>query len=102
VTITIVFGVGSVLTEKDTPNGFETVFPLTTSTGLTPPKIGTRFALIEIEDQNVRFRDDGTDPTASVGTLLSIGQIFIYPGDMSLAKFIEVDAGAKLNVSYYK
>jgi hypothetical protein len=100
--ITLVYGVGSVLTEHDTPNGNETVFPLTTATGLTPPKLGTRFALIAVEDQNIRYWDDGTDPTTTEGVLLSIGQIFIYNGVMSAIKFIEVDVGAKLQVSYYK
>ena len=59
-------------------------------------------ALIQAEDQNVRWRDDGTDPTASVGMLLEAGKDMLYTGDLGAIKFIEEAASAKLNVSYYE
>lgn len=60
-----------------------------------------KVAFINTEDQNVRWRDDGTDPTASVGGVLEPGSYFTYTGDLSSIKFIEEAASAKLNVSYY-
>ena len=49
----------------------------------------------------MRWRDDGVDPTASVGMLLVAGTPLQYDGDLSRIKFIETTASAKLNVSYY-
>jgi hypothetical protein len=69
--------------------------------GLTPPAEGASTALINVAGQNVRWRDDGTDPTSTVGMLLVVGDEFSYQGDLTKIKFIEVTAGAELNVSYY-
>ena len=80
----------------------EQVLP-STAKGLTAATYdGASYAVIQAEDQNVRWRDDGTDPTTSVGMVLAIGQQFAYYGDLSAIKFLEETATAKLNVSYYK
>lgn len=75
---------------------------ITTAKGLTSATYGdaTR-ALIIAEDQNVRWRDDGTDPTTAIGMLLAAGKDFMYVGDLSTIKFIAVTGTAELNVSYY-
>jgi hypothetical protein len=49
----------------------------------------------------VRWRDDGTAPTASIGMPLAIGVSLSYDGDLKAIRFIEVLASANLNVSYY-
>jgi len=49
----------------------------------------------------VRWRDDGTAPTASVGMPLPAGTILSYDGDLSRIRFIETAASAALNISYY-
>jgi len=59
-------------------------------------------ALIQAEDQDVRWRDDGTAPTAAAGMLLCAGESMWYCGDIRAIQFIEVAASAKLNVSFYK
>lgn len=59
-------------------------------------------ALIQAEGQNVRWTDDGNDPTTSTGIQLAAGDDFWYPGDLSALKFIQEAATAKLNVSYYQ
>jgi hypothetical protein len=59
------------------------------------------FALIVAEGQAVRWRDDGTAPTATVGMPLAVGIPLQYDGDLTNIKFIEQVAGAKLNISYY-
>jgi hypothetical protein len=88
--------------------GYQQLGTLSSATGLTVPvrtpdgmSAKANFALIVAETQNVRWRDDGVDPTASVGMLLVAGIPFQYDGDLSKIKFIETTASAKLNVSYY-
>jgi hypothetical protein len=59
------------------------------------------FALIVAEGQAVRWRDDKTAPTASVGMPLAVGVPLQYDGNLQDIQFIEQVAGAKLNISYY-
>lgn len=88
--------------------GYQQLATLSSAVGLTvPPRtpdganMKANFALIIAETQNVRWRDDGIDPTASVGMLLVAGTPLQYDGDLSKIKFIETTASAKLNISYY-
>lgn len=83
------------------PAGFQSIASLAASTALTVPA-GSTLALIQVETQGVRYRDDGTAPTAAIGMLLNAGDTLEYTGDLSAIRFIEVLASAKLNVSYYK
>lgn len=69
--------------------------------GLGAVPTGATYAIIEAETQTVRWRDDGTSPTASVGMSLSPGSQLFYDGNLAAIKFIETTASAKLNVSYY-
>lgn len=80
--------------------GYQQITSLSSATGLTPPA-GATLALIVPETQNVRWRDDGTNPTASVGMPIYVGASLSYDGDFNKIKFIEETASAKLNVSYY-
>lgn len=93
----------SYVPEGLSPLGYEQLTGLSTVKGLTPP-IGTSFALLHAEAQNIRWRDDNTDPTASVGMQLKAAaeQPLVYgAGRLSRIKFIEETASANLNVSYY-
>lgn len=83
------------------PNGYQQISVLTASTGLTVPA-NSDFALIQVEGQAIRYRDDGTAPTAAIGMLLPVGAILEYNGDLAAFRAIEVAVGGKLNVSYYK
>ncbi len=85
------------------PNGYQQLTGLSSAQSLTIPA-GTRLAIFQAEAQNVRWRDDGINPTSSVGMLMQPGDVFIYTGMFTGAtiKFIEVTASAKVNVSYYK
>ena len=89
--------------------GYEQITSLATATNINPPaKDVTGLvaspvrAVIIPEDGAVRWRDDGVDPTSSVGMLLSVGTVFSYDGDLKKIKFIQQSAAAKLNVSYYR
>lgn len=63
---------------------------------------GTETVLLQPETQNVRYRDDGTDPTAAVGMLLVVNTIYEFTvAQLASMKFIEAAASAKLNISAY-
>lgn len=80
--------------------GYQQITSLSAATGLIIPQ-GTTLALIVPETQNVRWRDDGTNPTASVGMPIFVGASLSYDGDLNKIKFIESTAGATLNIAYY-
>ncbi len=90
-----------VVMQLRTALGYEQLTSLTTATALTPPA-GATLAVISVEGAAVRYRDDGTAPTATVGMPLAISQQFTYSGDFSKLEFIGQAAGAILNVSFYK
>lgn len=87
--------------------GYQQITGLSTAKGLTVPvstKTGrsANIALISCEAQNVRWRDDGIAPTASVGQqMLTTDPIYEYHGDLSNIQFIEETTGGKVNVCYY-
>lgn len=88
--------------------GYQQIGTLSSATALTVPVVDANglsakptLALIVSETQNVRWRDDGVDPTASVGMPLAAGVTLQYDGDLSRIRFIEQGGGAKLNISYY-
>lgn len=80
--------------------GYQQITSLSAATALTVPT-GATMALITPETQAVRWRDDGTNPTASVGMPVAVGESLNYDGDLSRIRFIEQTASAKLNISYY-
>jgi len=83
-----------------TPKGFEKITGLSSAKSLTVPS-GSRLALVQCETQDVRWRDDGTAPTAAVGFLLETSVNFWYSGDLSALQLIETNASAVVNVCYY-
>lgn len=82
------------------PRGFVQLTSLAAATALTKPD-GAQRASIQAETQDVRWRDDGTNPTATVGMLLKANSTLDYAGDLTAIKFIEVTASAKLNIAFY-
>lgn len=80
--------------------GFQQIATLTTAQALTVPT-DARVALIHAEGQAIRWRDDGTAPTATVGMRLAVGGELYYDGELSKLKLIEEVVGAKANVTYY-
>lgn len=83
------------------PLGYQQITSLSAAVGLTVPS-GAQRALLQAESQIVRLRDDGTNPTASVGMILAASAVpFMYEGDLSAVKVIEATASAKLNVTYF-
>lgn len=60
------------------------------------------YAEIKVSGQAVRWRDDGTDPTTSVGIPQAVNDVVEYTGDLSAIRFIGAVTGAVLDVSFYK
>ena len=89
-----------VLAGKYNPLGYEQINALSTAQTLTVPA-GARLALINIQDQAVRWRDDGTSPTATVGMPIAAGGELSYSGTLSKIELIEVVAGAEANIAYF-
>lgn len=88
--------------------GYQQITSLGSAANLTVPardKMGNKqqatIALITPEAQAVRWRDDGTAPTSTVGMPLAVGVTLQYDGDLTNIKFIEQASGAKINISYY-
>lgn len=65
--------------------------------------------LIQVESQAIRWRDDGGDPSAADGMLISPSSPSVgaasfpamYEGDIDKFRWIEVSAGAIVHISYY-
>ena len=89
--------------------GYQQITSLSSATGLTVPTIDpvtganvkANFALITAEAQALRWRDDGTAPTSTVGMPLAVGVTLQYDGDLSKIRFIEQVGGGIVNISYY-
>jgi hypothetical protein len=88
--------------------GYQQITSLSSAASLTVPATDVNglnqrptIAMITPETQAVRWRDDGVAPTASVGMPLAAGVTLQYDGDLTMIKFIEQTASAKLNISYY-
>lgn len=60
---------------------------------LPTPLASVRRATIRAVGQPINWRDDGVDPTGSLGMLLAAGDTLVYDGDMAKFKMIQ-DASA--------
>jgi len=72
---------------------------------------GARGAVITVETDQVRWRDDGTAPAADEGHLLNVGDVLTFDSwsvskqnwrqVLRAIRFHRVTADAKLKISYY-
>lgn len=66
------------------------------------PPGGTRQVVIQAETQNLRWREDGTDPSSTVGQLLTAGSTLTYiEQSFAALKIIETTTSAKANITIY-
>ena len=82
--------------------GFQTLTVSSTAVALTVPATA-RLAVLTILTDNIRYRDDGTNPTATVGMLVVAGSDIVVCGGPSLGAFrmIRQTTDATVSVSYY-
>lgn len=89
------------------PLGYEQIVnaTLASATGLTlptpPAGLTVGYAVIQCNGGTVRWRDDGEDPTTSVGMVIPNGGELHYVGDFNAIKFIDADSTPILDISYY-
>jgi len=85
------------------PKGFQALAVSATAVALTVPSGAVR-AIIAVEAQPIRWRDDGTNPSATVGFLEVATSRFTISGKESLLAFKAIKDGATdsaLSVVYY-
>ena len=85
--------------------GYLQITVTTLQTPTIPTKCGPNPSLVVIkaEAQAVRYRDDGTAPTASVGMPVAVADAPIYyEGSIPSLQFIAQTAGGVVDLLYYK
>jgi hypothetical protein len=93
-----------------TPFAFEQITVSSVSIGFTQTTayrdggITADFAVVTVETNAIRSRDDGTAPTASVGIPWNVSDKFTVCGLPSIkaVRFIRQTADATISVSYYR
>lgn len=80
---------------------------LASAVGLTLPtlpagSLGVGYVVIQCQGGTVRWRDDGTAPSASVGMTIPQGAELDYVGEPSAIKFIVSTGSPTLDVSFYE
>lgn len=63
---------------------------------------GATLAEICVEGANVRYRDDGSAASASLGIPISAGSCFPYSGPLASLSFAAQSGSPTIDVSYYK
>jgi len=86
------------------PGAHESITPGDTATGITaavitPTGATDEFfkkhaiaALITVEDNSMRFTQDGTTATAAIGHKMDAGQSYLLPDGHAVTKFQAIDA----------
>lgn len=75
-----------------------TVVLLSTLLAIPP---GATYVVVTPESDGIRWRDDGTNPTASVGMPLAAGATLSYDGDPAKLRVVAQTGTATVNVAYY-
>lgn len=72
-----------------------------TSGGIPP---GATMAYLQAETADVRYRDDGGAPTASIGNIIvhGAGGQMVYAGTLSQIRFILLSGSPLLDISFYR
>jgi len=96
-------GVVSMRPLVEVPAGYEQLTVSSTAIPFAsiPDKAGK--VVISVEDDSIRYRDDGTDPTTTVGMVAYPGTVIILNSKQAITKFkaIRITTDAELNCLYY-
>lgn len=84
-----------------TPLGYAQQTVSSSAANLSSIPDGARYALLTPADGVIRFRDDGTDPTASVGHPVFAEDHLFYDGHLHEVRVIADDTDVELNITYY-
>jgi hypothetical protein len=86
------------------PAGFQALTVGNTAVGLTVPT-DARYAILRVITEDIRYRDDGTNPTGTVGMLAKVDEFIELTSRQQLAAFKAIrDGGSNggLEILYYK
>lgn len=89
---------------EERPQGYEQLAVADTAVGLASIPTNADKAVIVVEDATIRWRDDGTAPTATVGTKSFVNTTIILDGRQKLEQFEAIRQGstsANLSINYY-
>lgn len=90
---------------EDTPVGFEQRTVSTSAVGFASIPLQANKAIVVVEDATIRYREDGTNPTSSVGTKQFVNSTIIIEGRTRLTQFRAIRQGstdALLSINYYE
>lgn len=83
--------------------GYTKLTVSTTPTGVGTIPTGADRAMLVVETAAVRWRDDGTNPSATDGVPLTAGDGMNFDGDLTALKFIRSGASdATIHISFYR
>jgi len=84
------------------PRGYQQLTGLSTAKPVVVPK-GANYAMVRCTGGDVRWRDDGGVPTATVGYPLAAGDELRYDSRTGLAalQFVGQTADAEVSILYY-
>lgn len=88
---------------RSDPLDYESLSVAASAVGFASIPSGAVCALISVEGGDIRWRDDGSDPTSAEGIFQKVGSSFPYSGSLAAIKFIRVGANtATLKIGYYR
>jgi hypothetical protein len=82
------------------PLGYQQI-TLAGVSNLTPPTGATQ-AVISVSAAPVRYRDDSTAPTATLGVPVLAGATITYSGGLAVIRFIPQSGTPVLDIAYYR
>lgn len=74
---------------------------VTAAAALSTIPVGATYAVLVPESNAIRYRDDGTNPTAAIGMPVAAGASITYDGNLAAVKVISQSGTASLNIAYY-
>lgn len=84
-----------------TSAGYQQITATSSPQSLTVPT-GATIAQFCIETAAIRYRDDGTDPSTTVGMPAAAGGCFSYSGPLRSFRFIAQTGSPVVNVLFYQ
>lgn len=90
---------------EDHPLTYEQRTVAATAVGFASIHADANKAIIVVETATMRWRDDGTDPTSSVGTNAFVNTTIVLDGRDRINKFRAIRTGgtsSKLSINYYE
>lgn len=84
------------------PKGYQQLTDLTTAKVITAPR-SANWAMVRCSGGDVRWRDDGTSPTAATGYPLLEGEELEYDAVTGLdgLRFIAMNGNPEVSLTYY-